>query len=108
MEFLVFIGLGLVLWAFFAALARAQRRKALMEKYGDADLVERLMRREVWEGQTAEQLLDSRGTPASVDNKVLKTKTTDTWKYNRMGRGQYAIRIIVENGVVVGWKTNTR
>ena len=79
-----------------------------MEKHGDADLVNRLMRREIWEGQTEEQLIDSRGRPITVDQKVLKTKTTNTWKYKKMGRGQYALRIFVENGIVVGWKTNAR
>jgi|SRR6185437_8054081 len=108
MEFLVFIGLGIGLWILYGVASRAQRRKALLEKYGNEDLVERLMRREVWEGQTSEQLLDSRGNPETIDNKVLKTKTTNTWKYNRIGRGQYAIRIIVENNIVVGWKTNSR
>jgi hypothetical protein len=79
-----------------------------MEKYGDEVLVRRLMAREIWEGQTQEQLIDSRGRPLTIDEKVLKTKTTNTWKYKRMGRGQYALRVVVENGIVVGWKTNAR
>ena len=87
---------------------RALRRKRLMEKYGDPMLVERLMRREIWEGQTEEQLIDSRGGPSAIDQKILKTKTSNVWKYKRIGRGQYALRVFVENGLVVGWKTNAR
>jgi hypothetical protein len=79
-----------------------------MEKYGNEKIVNRLMHREIWEGQTAEQLIDSRGRPAQKDSEVLKTKTKDVWKYNRMGRGQYRLRVIVENEIVVGWKTNAR
>src|ERR1700727_1163245 len=77
---------------------RALRRKSLMDKYGDPILVDRLMRREIWEGQTAGQLLDSRGNPVTKDQKVLKTKTSDVWKYKPMGKGQYRLRIFVENG----------
>ena len=95
---ILFIWLGL----------RELRRRNLMKKYDDAILVDRLMRREIWEGQTESQLIDSRGLPVATDRKVLKTKTTETWKYKRIGRGQYAERIFVENGVVIGWKTNAR
>jgi hypothetical protein len=87
---------------------RALRRKSLMEKYGDQILVDRLMRREIWEGQTEAQLLDARGNPAAVDRKVLKTKTSEVWKYERIGKGQYGLRVFVENGSVAGWKKNAR
>ena len=39
----------------------------------------------------------------AVDNKVLKTKTKDIWKYNRTGTNRYGLRITVENDIVVGW-----
>ena len=87
---------------------RALKRNKLMEKYGDKELVDRLMRREIWEGQTAEQLIDSRGNPTQKDSDVLKTKIKETWKYDRIGRGQYRLRVIVENQTVGGWKTNAR
>jgi hypothetical protein len=108
MGLLGFIGLGIGLWIFFAIFSRIQRRKALMEKYGDEELVNRLMRKEIWEGQTSEQLVDSLGDPQEKDTTAYKTKTKDTWKYQRMGRGQYRLRVIVENGSVVGWKQNAR
>jgi hypothetical protein len=56
-----------------------------------------------WQGQTQEQLLDSLGRPADTDTKVLKTKTKEIWKYNRVGKNRFGLRVTVENGVVVGW-----
>ena len=79
------------------------RRKKLMKKYGDASLVDRIMKREVWEGQPEEVLIDSIGRPAAVDEKVLKTKRKEIWKYNATGKNRYSLRITVENGEVVGW-----
>ena len=81
----------------------AQRRKYLMEKYQDAGLVERLMRRIFWEGQTAGQLLDSLGRPVEIDRKVMKSRTREIWKYNRRTKTRFGLRITVEDGVVVGW-----
>jgi len=102
----IIVVVGIILFVVWGL--RALRRKRLLEKYGDEALVDRLMNRDVWEGQTQEQLIDSRGRPLAIDQKVLKTKITNTWKYQQMGRGQYALRVIVENGIVVGWKTNAR
>ena len=41
--------------AFFAAKRPAEQ---LMAKYGDKDLVNKIMNREFWEGMTKEQLLE--------------------------------------------------
>jgi hypothetical protein len=58
---------------------------------------------EVWQGQSAEQLIDSIGRPVAMDRQVLKTKTKETWKYQRLRKGQYSLRIFLENDFVVGW-----
>ncbi|MFK3862525.1 DUF2057 domain-containing protein [Pseudoalteromonas rhizosphaerae] len=79
------------------------RKKRLMEKYRDARIVERLMKKMFWQGQSQEQLLDSLGKPVDIDQKVLKTKTKEIWKYNRTGKGRYGLRITLENGEVIGW-----
>jgi hypothetical protein len=84
-----------------AAQGRA-RRNALLEKYDEAT-AERILRGEVWQGQTAEQLADSMGSPVDVDQKVLKTKTKEVWKYGHRGGNRYAVKIMLENGYVVGW-----
>jgi uncharacterized membrane protein len=79
------------------------KRERLMEKYHDAELVDKLMQGLYWQGQTEEQLTDSLGTPSDVDQKVLKTKTKEIWKYDETGKNRYALKITLENGVVVGW-----
>jgi len=79
------------------------RRERLMEKYGDSVLVEKLMSKSFWQGQTEGQLIDSIGKPRDIDQKVLKTKTKEVWKYNETGKNRYALKITLENGEVVGW-----
>lgn len=88
-------------------LHNSSKKKArlayLRDKYGDELIVKKISEGYFWEGQTAEQLLDSLGRPEAVDNKQLKTKVKEVWKYNRQGANRYSLRITVENGYVVGW-----
>lgn len=79
------------------------KRESLLLKYKDPELVDRLMRQAVWQGETEEQLRDSLGPPLDIDQKVLKTKKKEIWKYNATGVNRYGVRITVENGIVVGW-----
>jgi hypothetical protein len=79
------------------------RRNELMQKYGDEKLVTAIMDHTYWQGQTAEQLKDSLGNPRDIDEKVLKTKTKQIWKYHPTGTNRYGLRIIVENDLVIGW-----
>lgn len=97
--------LGLLIAAFFsiAIAMRTLRRQKLLAKYKDPAIVDKIMCRMFWQGQTCEQLLDSLGRPADTDQKVLKTKTKEIWKYNPTGRNRFGLRLTVEDGVVVGW-----
>jgi hypothetical protein len=81
-----------------------RRRNSLLAKYGDPKLVDALMRGSIWQGQTAEQLVDSLGPPPGVDRKVYKNKTKETWKYGQTGRNRFRLRVTVENNEVVGWE----
>ena len=92
--------IGLVLIR--TALKSARRRK-LMEKYGDEKVVSWIMNHSFWQGQTAEQLRESLGNPADVDEFVLKTKRKEVWKYHRTGKNRFGLRITVEDSRVVGW-----
>ena len=74
-----------------------------MSKYGDSHLVEKLMAKSIWQGQTEGQLIDSIGKPLDIDQKVLKTKVKETWKYDRSGKNRYNLKVVFENGLVVGW-----
>ena len=80
-----------------------QRRRQLTAKYGDAEIARRIMRREVWQGETAEQLRESLGTPADTDEKVLKTKRKEVWKYRPTGKNRFGLKVTLDDGIVVAW-----
>ena len=102
---IVALVIGLII--FFQAFQKKQRRDSLMAKYQDENLVKALMSRSFWPGQTAEQLVDSLGRPHSVDQKALKTKKKEVWKYNHQGGNRYGLRITLDNDQVVGWDQKT-
>jgi type II secretory pathway component PulF len=83
--------------------AKKHRVSYLLAKYGDQQTVDRIMSKTIWVGETSEQLIESLGNPADIDEKVLRTKTKAIWKYAHRGGARYGLRITVENGVVVGW-----
>jgi len=72
-------------------------------KYKDKKTVDAILSGKFWQGQSTEQLTDSIGQPIAIDKQVLKTKTKEIWKYRQVRKGQFALKINVENGVVVGW-----
>lgn len=93
----------IVLVLLFKYAKRQRRLSYLRNKYQDEALVQRIYKEYFWENQSAEQLRDSLGPPAAIDNKLLKTKTREIWKYNHQGANRYSLRITVENGYVSGW-----
>jgi hypothetical protein len=82
---------------------RKRRLEYLRNKYGNEEIVRMIVQRRFWQGQTSEQLTDSLGNPVSVDQKILKSKTREVWKYNRQGSNRYGLRITLDDGIVVGW-----
>jgi type II secretory pathway pseudopilin PulG len=78
-----------------------RRRQELMSKYQDEEVVERIMTRRVWTGQTAGMLMDALGPPEAVDVKLLKTKKKEIWKYAHQGGKRYGIRITLDNDKIV-------
>ncbi len=107
MELLVSIGIIAVIWIWISHTIKkkrlAQRRAHLMSKYRDAAIAERIMAGSIWQGQTENQLSDSIGNPVDVDQRVMKNKTRETWKYQQQGKNRFGLRITLEDGVVVGW-----
>ncbi|MFO0755061.1 MAG: hypothetical protein U0359_01105 [Byssovorax sp.] len=83
--------------------AEQQRLAEYVQRFGQ-DIAERVMRREVWQGMTAEMLVASLGSPADVDETVLKTKRKHVYKYNPQGANRFGHRIFLENDTVVGWE----
>lgn len=110
---IILLGLSALMVAAYFANKRAEQRKAeelrqrreyLMRKYGDAEIVEDIINGVIRQGMTYEMVIDSWGKPADVDERVFKTKTSHTFKYHQTGRNQFASRVKLENGIVVGWK----
>lgn len=79
------------------------RRMRLTMKYRDEQLVQNLLDERFWQGQTAEQLRDSLGEPLDIDQKVLKTKVKEIWKYEQTGKNRYGLKITLDDGIVVSW-----
>ncbi len=80
-----------------------QRCKQLTAKYGDPEVARRIMQRVVWQGETQEQLRESFGAPADIDQKVLKTKSKQVWKYRPTGKNRFGLKVTLEDGVVEAW-----
>ncbi len=93
---LVFVALVCV-WGYL------QRRKQLTEKYGDPEIARRMMKRVLWQGETQEQLLESLGTPEDIDQKILKTKSKEVWKYRPSGKNRFGPKVTLDDGIVVAW-----
>ena len=98
-----YVWLILVLLVFSFLTYALHKRVRLMMKYKDDELVNSLMQESFWRGQTQDQLIDSLGEPLDIDQKALKTKTKEIWKYEQTGKNRYGLKITLEDGVVVGW-----
>lgn len=85
----------------------ALRLSYLLEKYGDTQLVLRIMSGTIWQTMTSEHLYDSVGQPEAVDQKYLKSKSREVWKYDHLGANRYGLRVTLENGTVVGWDSKS-
>ena len=83
--------------------SKARKRKAMIEKYNDPVIVDHIMSKKIWVDQTAVQLFDTLGRPHDIDQKILKTKKKETWKYSHQGANRYGLRIYLDNDRVVGW-----
>lgn len=98
----IIIGL-IVVYVLVRMVLSRRKRAALTEKYQDAEIADRIMKKQFWQGMSDEQLLESLGKPVEFDEKVLKTKTKQTFKYEQTGANRFDTRIHLEDGIVVGW-----
>lgn len=85
------------------SLAKRSRYARLMAKYGDEKLVHALLTQTIWQGMTTEQLKDSWGEPVAVEQKVMKTKTREVFKYKPLGKNRFRDKVTLEDGVITGW-----
>lgn len=110
---ILFIILGIVLWGAISSHIqkrreeeeRARRKAYLLDKYGnDSSVVEDIANGLIRQGMTYEMVIDAWGAPAAVDKKVYRTKIKETLKYGPGPRRSFSNRVVIENGVVVGWE----
>lgn len=100
---LIVVALAVLSFAAFA-LAKRSRYSRLLQKYGgDEKLVDALVTGTIWQGMTAEQLRDSWGEPVSIEEKVMKTKVKQVFKYKQVARNRYRDKVTLEDGVIIGW-----
>ena len=100
--------IGLVVLSRLIAYAKVKaRRNAVYARYGHGQIAENILSQTVWEGETSEQLEMSLGKPVDIDQKVLKSKVKEVWKYGQRGRNRFAYRVTLENGIVVGWEAKS-
>ncbi len=78
------------------------RRLAEADPSWGSEVAGRLVAKELWVGETEEQVIFSFGKPAAVEESVLKTKTKRVFKYHPQPRG-FGLKIRFDNGKVVGW-----
>jgi hypothetical protein len=100
MALIILIG---VAWIAFVLAQRTRRRRALIAKYGEQNAA-RILARQVWQGMSEDQLIASWGSPADISAEIKRTKSNETWKYNRTGKNRFRNRVYLENGFVIGWK----
>ena len=93
-----------ILTILLSQVSRKRRRNELLQKYGDQNIVERIMSGDVWQGMTRDQLVDCLGQPLAIDQKVDGHKLTEICKYKRDGTNRFRLRVSVRDGVVVGWQ----
>lgn len=87
--------------------ALESRRERLMTQFGDGAVVERILEKNVEQGDTPEFVREALGRPNAVDQEVLKEKSREVWKYKKGDErraDQYNVQIKFEDGKVVGWE----
>lgn len=63
-----------------------------------------MLEKQLWVGETSDELRDSLGHPCVIDREVLKTKIKEEWKYYPRGARSFGLCIYLNDGEVVGWK----
>ncbi|NRB66965.1 MAG: hypothetical protein HRU48_06275 [Vibrio sp.] len=104
---IAFIFCLIVLYA-LSSYVTEKLRKQLMSKYNDKELVEKLLMRMIWQGQTEEQLLDAIGQPADClqddgQTKVLQYEPARSGRISSVSLHPQRFKVTLENGKVVDW-----
>ena len=82
----------------------AELRRASLTARFDDETSSRILAGQIWIGQTGEQLREALGEPLDIDEKVMKTKRREVWKYDQKSANRFNTRVTLENGLVTGWE----
>ena len=93
---------ALAIWERTDANRRA-RLGRLISRYNSVEIANRIVRREVWEGQTEKQLVDSLGPAAQVNRGAPGAGKREVWSYRGRCWGRRGLRVTVEDGMVTGF-----
>jgi hypothetical protein len=86
---------------------RQGRLARLICKYNNYETAHRVLRREIWVGQTEMQLRDTRGEPARKSRPQAMPEREE-WIYGPRWFGREWLRVTLEDGLVVAWGSTIR
>jgi hypothetical protein len=98
----VLITMAVGFFAFVSILrliAKENRQKYLLKKYGDKDIVDAIVKKNIRLGMTKSMVEDSWGSPVDFEESVSTRKKTEILKYNKVGK-RYKSKIFLSDGIV--------
>jgi hypothetical protein len=87
-----------------AQRAADERRLELVRIYGEPTTV-RILSKTLREGDSEAVVVAMHGSPEDIHERVFKGKVANTYCYHPTGKNRYALRVKLENDIVVGWET---
>ena len=75
----------------------------LKQKYVNNRIVDRIFNGVLWQGESAKQLIDSKGKPDEIDKITVSGIRKEVWKYGHRGGKRYRLVVHLEKDVVVDW-----
>ena len=96
---------AIIVFLIYAYIKDKVKRYDLSDKYQDKEIIEKIMRKVIWEGATEEHVLDSLGNPKERDVKILHGRNTATWTYDNPGEYEYIRNVYFDEKIVIGWET---
>lgn len=80
------------------------KRNELTKKYRNPQIVNNIMLKIIWLGETKEQLIDSFGKPANIKREIHKEYIKETYYYEEYRRNCYRIKIVLKNNKIISWQ----
>lgn len=82
-------------------------RQSLIARFGQEGAAA-FVQRQIWYGAPRDAVLELYGNPVSVDDKMLKTKVVEVFKYQPLAKNRYGLKVTLENGAVTEWETKQK